>query len=91
MPKAKDFMSDKFFSLEVEGKDPVFLLAFAEWKFNCAVCIFDYIPTVINDNVDIVYSKDGKASKKMKSDKLGSFSVSIKRDKNHHDELLKLI
>lgn len=91
MAKAKDFMSDKLFTLETENDNPVFLLTFGEWKMNSAACLFDYIPTVINDNVDVFISEDGKSLQKILSSQLGSFNVSMLRDKSRHDELLKLL
>lgn len=89
--KAKDFMSDKFFTLETEDSSPVFLLAFGEWKMNSAACLFDYIPTVIDNNVDVLLSSDGSTVQKVQSSQLGTFNVSMQRDKARHDELLKLM
>ncbi len=91
LKKAKDFMSDKFFTLETEDSSPVFLLAFGEWKMNSAACLFDYIPTVIDNNVDVLLSSDGSTVQKVQSSQLGTFNVSMQRDKDRHDELLKLM
>lgn len=91
LKKAKDFMSDKFFTLETEDSSPVFLLAFGEWKMNSAACLFDYIPTVIDNNVDVLFSSDGSTVQKVQSSQLGTFNVSMQRDKARHDELLKLM
>ena len=84
-------MSDKFFTLETEDSSPVFLLALGEWKMNSAACLFDYIPTVIDNNVDVLLSSDGSTTQKVQSSQLGTFNVSMQRDKVRHDELLKLM
>ena len=58
---------------------------------NSAACLFDYIPTVIDNNVDVLLSSDGSTTQKVQSSQLGTFNVSMQRDKVRHDELLKLM
>lgn len=58
---------------------------------NSAACMFDYIPTVIDNNVDVLLSSDGSTVQKVQSSQLGTFNVSMQRDKDRHDELLKLM
>lgn len=89
-PMAKAFISDKYFLLEQEGKDPVYLLTFGEWRMNRAGSIFDYIPEVINNDVAVTYSSDGKDVSRTTSLALGEFKLSMQRDKNLHDELSKI-
>ena len=88
---AKDFMSDKYFTLRNEGDDPLYLLAFGQWHMNNAACIFDYIPTVINDDVKILLSADKTSIQEIRSSDLNNFTVSIIRNKQIHDELLNLL
>ena len=88
---AKDFMSDKYFTLKHEDKDPLYLLAFGQWHMNNAACIFDYIPSVINDDVNILLSADKTSVQEIKSSDLSNFTVSIVRNKQIHDELLNLL
>lgn len=89
-PMAKAFISDKYFLLEQEGKDPVYLLTFGEWRMNSAGSVFDYIPEVINNDVEVTYSADGKDVSRTTSLALGEFKLSMQRDKKLHDELSKI-
>ena len=59
---------------------------------NCAVSIFDYIPSLSPQRKEkIVLSYDGKKTSSIDSSALDSFTVSIRRDKNKHDELIKIL
>lgn len=89
-PMAKAFISDKYFLLEQEGKNPVYLLTFGDWGMNHAGSIFDYIPEVINNDVEVTYSADGKEVTRTTSLALGEFKLSMQRDKKLHEELSKI-
>lgn len=89
-PIAKEFMSDKYFLLEQESKDPVYLLSFGEWKMNNAGSIFDYIPEVIDNDVEVTYTADGNEVLSTTSLELGHFNLSMQRDKKLHEKLSEL-
>lgn len=89
-PIAKEFMSDKYFLLEQESKDPVYLLSFGEWKMNNAGSIFDYIPEVIDNDVEVTYTADGNEVLSTTSLELGHFNLSMQRDKKLHENLSEL-
>lgn len=89
-PIAKEFMSDKYFLLEPESKAPVYLLSFGEWKMNNAGSIFDYIPEVIDNDVEVTYTADGNKVLSTTSLELGHFNLSMQRDKKLHENLSKL-
>lgn len=89
-PIAKEFMSDKYFLLEQESKDPVYLLSFGEWKMNNAGSVFDYIPEVIDNDVEVTYTADGNEVLSTTSLDLGHFNLSMQRDKKLHDNLSEL-
>lgn len=89
-PIAKEFMSDKYFLLEQESKDPVYLLSFGEWKMNNAGSIFDYIPEVIDNDVEVTYTADGNEVLSTTSLDLGHFNLSMQRDKKLHEKLSEL-
>ncbi|MGN0908643.1 MAG: tetratricopeptide repeat protein, partial [Succinivibrio sp.] len=61
-PFAKEFMSDKYFVIEPCGRDPAYLLTFGEWKMNRAASIFDYIPQVLENDVEVTYTVERKPS-----------------------------
>ena len=89
--KAKTFMADKYFTLQTDQLQ-AYLLSYGEWKMNCAVSIFDYIPSLSPQRKEkIVLSYDGKKTSSIDSSALDSFTVSIRRDKNKHDELIKIL